>query len=160
MTLNLLTGASPFQACRCGPREGEPVCSPFEEPEQGPSMPYRQLEPPSSHNSVVHDLNTRLIEVFSERGDGLFEVAEHGIAFGRNTVERMAIREGDPLSAETEMRINCAMARGEWRVEVDARTRIVASAETFEVQADLDVHENGARVHCRTWNRSIARDGV
>ena len=159
VTLNLLTGASRF-SLPVRPREGEPVCSPFEEPEQGPSMPYRQLEPPSSHNSVVHDLNTRLIEVFSERGDGLFEVAEHGIAFGRNTVERMAIREGDPLSAETEMRINCTMARGEWRVEVDARTRIVASAETFEVQADLDVHENGARVHCRTWNRSIARDGV
>ena len=58
------------------------------------------------------------------------------------------------------MRITCTMARGDWRVEVDARTRLAASADAFELRADLDVHEDGARVHCRTWNLSIPRDGV
>ena len=123
-------------------------------------MPCRQLEAPSSNNRVIHDLNARRIEVRAERGDGLFEIEEHGIAFGRNTVERIAIREDEPRSAETEMRITCTMARGDWRVAVDARTRVAASAGAFELRADLDVHENGDRVHCRTWNLSIPRDGV
>ena len=159
VTLTLFTGTSTLNL-PVRPREGEPACAPFEEPEEGPSMPYRQVEEPSSRNRAIHDMNARHIEVCSERGDGLFEIEEHGIAFGRNTVERMVIREDDPLSAETEMRLTCTMAREEWCVEVDARTRVTASRDAFELRADLDVHENGARVHCRTWNLSIPRDGV
>ena len=159
VTLTLFAGASRL-ALPVRPREGEPACAPFAAPEEGPPMPSRQLEEPSSRNCVIHDLNARRIEVRSERGDGLYEVEEHGIAFGRNTVERMSISEEDPLAAETEMRITCTMARADWRVEVEARTRVEASADAFRLRADLDVHENGTRVHCRTWDLSIPRDGV
>ena len=159
VTLTLFTGVSRL-ALPVRPREGAPACAPFAAPQEGPAMPCREVEEPSSRNCVIRDLNARRIEVRSERGDGLIEVAEHGIAFGRNTVERMSIREDDPLSAETEMRITGTMAREAWRVEVDARTVLSASADAFELRADLDVRENGARVHCRSWNLSIPRDGV
>ena len=159
VTLTLFAGASRL-ALPVRPREGELACAPFAEPEEGPPMPSRQLEEPSSRNCVIHELNARRIEVRSERGDGLYEVEEHGIAFGRNTLERMSISEDDPLAAETEMRITCTMARADWRVEVEARTRVEGSAEAFRLRADLDVHENGTRVHCRTWDLSIPRDGV
>ena len=159
VALTLFAAASRL-ALPVRPREGEPACAPFAEPEEGPPMPSRQIEEPSSRNRVIHDLNARRIEVRSERGDGLYEVEEHGIAFGRNTLERMRISEDDPLAAETEMRITCTMARADWRVEVEARTRVEASAEAFRLRADLDVHENGTRVHCRTWDLSIPREGV
>ena len=159
VTLTLFTGASRL-SLPVRPREGAPECRPFQEPEQGPPMPSRQIEAPFSRNHVVHDLVADRIEVRSERGDGLYEISGHGLAFGRNTWERMAIREGDPLSAETEMRIRCTMMREDWRVEVDARTRVGASAGAFELQADLDVRENGVRIHSRSWHRSIPRHGV
>ena len=45
VTLTLFTGASRFNL-PVRPREDEPACAPFAEPEEGPSMTYRQLEEP------------------------------------------------------------------------------------------------------------------
>ena len=159
VTLTLLTGKSRL-SLPVRPRGGEPRCRPFASPEQGPPMAHREVAPGRSRNRVIHDTGTERVEVRSERGDGVHEITEHGLSFGRDTRERMAIREGDPLSAETEMQVVCTMAREDWRVEVDARTRVRASAGAFELQAELDVRENGVRVHARNWHRAIPRDGV
>ena len=61
-------------------------------------MPMKLIEAAPSKNTVTRDVLTGRVEVYSERGTGTYRIAEHGMEFGRTTIERMAITEGDPLS--------------------------------------------------------------
>ena len=123
-------------------------------------MRVTQVDTRPSRNVVTHDIATGRVDVISERGDGLYRVEEHGLAFARDTDERMSIVEGDPLSAETEMVVRSRMQRDDWSVEVIARTRLTANMDNFNLEADLDVYENDKRILGRTWNKKIPRDCV
>ena len=135
----------------------EPGVPGFDAPQIGPPMPVTELSPPAALNTVTRDLATGRIEVCAKRGSGRFRVDEHQLEFGRNSVERLAITEGDPLSAETEVQVVCEVGRGEWSVEVNARTHLSSDHEAFYLRADLDVYENGTRVFCRSWDHAFAR---
>ena len=80
--------------------------------------------------------------------------------FGRNTIERMAITEGDPLSAETEMTVTSHMKRGGFEVDIHATTKVRATADSFLLSADLDVWEGKTRLLAKSWSVPIKRDGV
>jgi len=140
------------------PRRGAPEFKDFELAEEGPPMAVSQLESRSSRNVVNRDVTTGRVDVIAERGDGLYRIEEHGLAFARDTSERMSIVEGDPLSAETEMVVRSRMRRENWSVEVIARIRLTADADHFHLEADLDVFENGTRVAARNWSTPIPRD--
>jgi predicted acyl esterase len=159
VTLKLFAGDSTIEL-PVRPTTDEPEVSAFGMPEEGPSMPVTQLEARPSRNIVSRDIATGRVDVISERGDGLYRIEEHGLAFARDTDERMSIVEGDPLSAETEMVVRSRMKRDDWSVEVIARTRLTADVDNFHLEADLDVYENDTRILGRTWNKPIPRDCV
>ena len=123
-------------------------------------MRSTQLEPALSSNTVSRDVTTGRVEVRSERGSGHYRIDDHGLVFARDTSERMAITEGDPLSAETEMVVRCSMGRDGFQVRIDARTRLRATRDTFVLTADLDVWEGNERILARSWNCPIPRDLV
>jgi predicted acyl esterase len=142
------------------PATGGPTLSAFEPPEQGPQMPITQVETRLGRSTVTCDVSTGRVEVLSDRGGGLYLIEEHGLSFARDTIEKMIIVEGDPLSAETEMTVTSRMERDDWSVQVKARTRLSADADNFHLEADLDVYENDIRVLARSWSVAIARDCV
>ena len=142
------------------PTTNEPRVKAFKAPEQGSDMAMTQVETRPGKNTVTRDVGTGRVEVLSDRGGGLYRIEEHGLAFARDTIEKMAIVEGDPLSAETEMVVCSRMQRDEWSVEVRARTRLTADADNFHLEADLDVYENEGRVLAKTWSVPIPRDCV
>jgi hypothetical protein len=123
-------------------------------------MAMQQLSSAPSKNTVTRDVLTGRVEVLSERGGGVYRIGEHGMEFGRNTVERMAITEGEPLSAETEMTVSSHMKRGEFEVDVHATTKLRATEDTFLLSADLDVYEGKTRILAKSWSVPIKRDGV
>ena len=138
----------------------EPTLGAFAGPEEAPAMRLTQVEPAQSSNTVSRDVTTGRVEVRSERGSGHYRIDDHGLVFARDTSERMAITEGDPLSAETEMAVRTSMGRDGFQIRIDARTRLRATKDTFILTADLDVWEGKERVLAKNWNCLIPRDLV
>ena len=157
--LTVHTGTSTL-ALPVRPMKGGPRLTPFEEPEEAAPMPATQLSSAPSSNTVTRDVLSGRVEVLSERGGGVYRIDEHGLEFGRNTVERIAITEGDPLSAETEMTVTSHMKRGDFEVDIHATTKLRATADTFLLSADLDVYEGKTRILAKSWSVPIKRQGV
>jgi hypothetical protein len=51
------------------------------------------------------------------------------------------------------------MARGEWSVAVDVRTRVSGTRDELRVESELEAHEGGALVFSRRWDERIPREG-
>jgi hypothetical protein len=54
-----------------------------------------------------------------------------------------SIVEGDPLSAEVRFHAASDMGRGDWQTRSEVKSSMTCDAESFHVEATLDVHENG-----------------
>jgi hypothetical protein len=52
------------------------------------------------------------------------------------------------------------MGRGDWQTRSEVHSRMTCDAETFRVEARLDVHENNEVIFTRTWNFDFPRDNV
>lgn len=157
--LTVHTGTSalnlPVRPAAGGPRVGD-----FGEPEQAPEMARTQLTTPPSRNVITHDQQSGRLEVTSNRGSGTYRIEDHGLEFARDTFERMSITPDDPLSAESEVVVTSHMKRGEFEVDVRARTHLRASRKQFHLTADLDVREGRNRILTRRWSVPIDRDLV
>ena len=161
VTLTLFAGAGRLTLPVRPAGADEPAAPAFEGPEEAPAMALTQLEPARVTNTVSRDIDTGRVEVRAERGSGLFRIDDHGLVFGgRNSLERMAITEGDPLSAETEMAFGGRLERGDFAVRIEARTRLRATRDSFLLTADLDVWEGEERILAKSWSCPIPRDQV
>ncbi len=161
VTLTLFAGAGTLTLPVRPAGEGEPAVAAFAGPEEGPAMAATVIEPGQVTNRMERDLATGRVEMLAERGSGLARIEDHGMVAGfRNSRERTTITAGDPLSAETEMRFENRLERGDFRVRIDARTRLRATKETFLLTADLDVWEGEERILARSWNCPIPRQLV
>ena len=124
-------------------------------------MPVSVLSAGVSKNSISHDVLSSRVEVLSERGGDKGVIEEHGLEIGgRKTIERMSIKEGDPLSAETEMTVGNQVKRDGFDVEVKARTHLTSTEDDFLLTADLDVYESKSRVLSKRWSVAIPRRGI
>lgn len=70
------------------------------------------------------------------------------------------VKAEDPLSAESVVTVVYRMKRPGWDVEVRSGVTLTGDATHFRLVTDLDVFEDGARVHARTWDQKIERDLV
>jgi hypothetical protein len=52
------------------------------------------------------------------------------------------------------------LARGTWRVRVEAVSTMTSDADTFHVADRLEAYEGDQRVFVETWNRTFPRDHV
>ena len=96
----------------------------------------------------------------SQRGSGTYRIEDHGLEFARDTSERMSITPDDPLSAESEFVVTTHMKRGDFEVNVRARTHLRASRDQFHLAADLDITEGRDRILTRRWSVPIDRNLV
>jgi len=71
-----------------------------------------------------------------------------------------SIVEGDPLSAEVRFHAASDMGRGEWQTRSEVTSSMTSDAEAFQVEATLDVHENGEKIFTRSWTFNFPRDNV
>jgi hypothetical protein len=118
------------------------------------------IEPARFENRIERDLKTGTVTVSAVRDDGVVRLESNGIEMGRAIEERMRIREGDPLSAETEMKHRMALGRGDWRIHMEAESRLSAARDSFRLVSELRAWEGDSRVFERKFERTIPRDGV
>ncbi len=161
VTLTLFGGAGTVTLPVRPTGDNEPATPIFAEPEEAAAMPVTQFEPAQSSNTVSRDVRTGRVEVSAERGNGHFRIDDHDMVYGaRNSVERMAITEDDPLSAESKANFGGRMTRGDFDIRVEAHTRLRATKDSFVLTADLDVWEGDERILAKSWNCPIPRDLV
>lgn len=77
---------------------------------------------------------------------------------GHSMVERFRIRDGDPLSAEAEVRHETLFRRAGWSACVRTHARLTSTRDAFLLDAELEAFEGERRVFEREWKRSIPRD--
>jgi putative CocE/NonD family hydrolase len=159
VTLRLTTGASvlelPVRARRVLDRKVR-----FGPPEQGPPMAKVVVEPPSSVRVIERDIVTGTVTVRAEENEGRAVIADTGVEIGRWVKERLAITEGDPLSAETEMGSTFTYAKGPWRTRVTGICRLRATRTDWLLAADLAAWDGDTQIFSRRADLSIPRDLV
>jgi hypothetical protein len=159
VTVRLTTGASvlelPVRARRALDRKVR-----FGPPEQGPPMAKVVVEPPSSVRVIERDIVTGTVTVRAEENEGRAVIADTGVEIGRWVKERLAITEGDPLSAETEMGSTFTYAKGPWRTRVTGICRLRATRTEWLLAADLAAWDGDTQIFSRRADLSIPRDLV
>ncbi|MEQ8698123.1 MAG: hypothetical protein RLT05_16410, partial [Bauldia litoralis] len=90
-------------------------------------------------------------------GASLARLEEIGLDLGYTMMKRYRIREGDPLSAETEFNQRALFRRDGWEVRIEMRARLAAESDAFRFSADLEAFEGGEPFAKRDWNLRIPR---
>lgn len=147
------------------PRPADAALAPFAPPEGAPE----------ADAIVLADENSRL-ERPVESASGLAELrwsagldaesetvlVHHpsiGLDAGFSLDLRFRIRDGDPLSAEIEMRQQRLLRRAGWSVRVETATRLGHDAGGPRLRARLEAWEGEERVCLREWDRRLRRAG-
>ena len=132
----------------------------FKAPEQGPPMARVVVEPPSSSRVIERDVGKGTVTIRAEENEGRAVIVDTGVEIGRWVTERLAITEGDPLSAETEMGSIFTYAKGDWQTKVSGRCTLRATRTHWRLSADLDAWEGDEKIFSRHVDVPIARDLV
>ena len=127
---------------------------------------HTHLAPASYRRSIERDLvsNEVVYRLINDGGDlgaaAMVRIEEIGLELGHKVERHFRIDENDPLSASTEISEQMLMRRDDWEIRVSARTRLVATCDSFILQAWLSVHEGEDEVFAREWEEQIGRDLV
>jgi hypothetical protein len=159
VTLRLTTGASVLEL-PIRPRRAIDRKVRFGPPEQGLPMAKVVVEAPSTVRVIERDVVTGTVTVRAEENDGRAVIVDTGVEIGRWVKERLAITEGDPLSAETEMGSTFTYAKGAWQTRVTGVCRLRASRTEWLLSADLEAWEGDTRIFSRHADVPIPRDLV
>ena len=93
-------------------------------------------------------------------GEGAYAFAEIGTSVSHNLRRRFSIAADDPLSARYALDQTYEMGREGWRIRIETRVEMRATATNFLLEAELDAYENGALVRSRRFAETIPRDLV
>ena len=139
----------------------------FAAPESGAATTtHTPLEPPRLKRSIERDLvgdrvGYHLVNAGGDLADAArLRIEEIDLELGHHVERHFTIDDRDPLSARSEIVEAMQMRRGDWAVEVRARTELTADATHFRLRARLEADENGAAFFRREWDESIERDLV
>ncbi len=129
----------------------------FEAPEQAAPTPGPVRHKP--WRKVHRDLGSGRLDI-DVGGSEHSRLDETGLSFGERTGRRFTLVDGDPLSARVDCQGRHFLERGDWRIRVELRTSMSATAESFLITSDLDAFEGDVRVHSAHHSVEIPRDNV
>lgn len=137
----------------------EVTARPFDEPEGAEPITVTQVHPQDHAWTISRDLvdYTSRLEVVKDLGVVRFE---DGLEVRRRADETYSSVAGDFESLEGETDWTMGFRRGDWDVTARTRTRLTATADTFELHAELDAYDGERRVCSLNWDRTVPRDGV
>ena len=142
------------------PRE-EPAPPPFGPPEWSEPLEVETIEPGRTRREHHHDPASGRHEIeFDWDVGGHRRLAGAGTEMLDTNVSTYRITDGDPTSAEVEVRCTTGLGRGKWQTRVETESRMTSTATEFAVSQRLDAFEGGARIYSRIWELAFPRDGV
>jgi uncharacterized protein len=158
--LTVYTGASRISLPMRPPRAEDAMLPPFGEPEGASPPAMTTLSPDRRSRTFRHDLAADVAELIIESDDGEERLDHLGLSSRAVIREHYRIAGDDPLSAEARYDWTIFLRRDAWRIHVEARTTMSATATEFVVGLELAAFEGDERVFERRWDRRIARDLV
>jgi hypothetical protein len=133
----------------------------FGAPEQADALAVETIEPGRTNRTLTTDLATGTHEIrFEWDVGGHRRLVEAGTEMDDTNVTTYRIAEGDPLSAEVDVRCMTALGRGDWRTRVETASSMTCTATEFLVTQRLDAFDGDEHIHSRVWNLRFPRDGV
>jgi hypothetical protein len=91
-------------------------------------------------------------------GEGAYVYDEIGTCVSHDLKRSFSIAGDDPLSARYQLDQSYETGRENWRIRIETRLAMRATATHFLIEAKLDAYENGALVRSRDFAEEIARD--
>ncbi len=164
-TLSVYTGSSTLDLPERPPRADDEALRPFDAPETAPALETATLRPAQFTRTTERDLPTRTTtaRVVSE-GDAFDGAVTHldaiDLDVGYRIEQSFRVTDGAPCSAETEIRQQSLLRRGDWTVRLELSTRLTCTADTFRLEAELTAREGEEIVQTREWDETIPRDDV
>lgn len=142
------------------PGGADPIAA-FGPPEEAPPLEVTVEAAEPAYRHITHDTVTdSYVLEFNQGGDERVRLVDSDLRMETQLLDRLMIREGDPLSAEVDCERRMAVGRGDWDVAVQTRSQMTSDRESFLISDSLEAFENGRRVFVTSWTRSVPRDGV
>lgn len=146
------------------PNSDNKTLAPFAPAEGAPPLAVQVLRTPSQRKGHHYDIVQRQLRSFDEVDDGRRLLLGNGIERASSTRTYFDLHEADPCSAQVrcEHTINLKRADGPnaFEVRVETVSTMSADQENFYVTNLLEAYEGTVRVFAKTWDFSVARDGV
>jgi hypothetical protein len=91
-------------------------------------------------------------------GEGAVRFDEIDMMLSHDLARELTIAAADPSSARYHLDQSCELGREGWRILIETRTSMHASATDFILRGNLRAFENGALAASRDWEVTIPRD--
>ncbi|WP_374371025.1 CocE/NonD family hydrolase [Dongia sp.] len=161
VTLTIFTGESGLELPIRPTRAEDARLPAFAPAENAPPFASRQIRPDNDHARVTLDHHTGTVTVDELDGGGLTSIPEFdNWEYGASTHKTYTIKPADPLSAKADIVWKKEFGRGDFRINIDARTHMSVTREHFRLKATLDAYEGDVRVFSKEWDCLIPRDHV
>ena len=145
------------------PRSDDASLPPFGEPEAAAPLALVETRPRRTDrplDRIVTDPDSGRVDLLRERDRGAWRTIDTDVDYDTHGLLRFSVHPDDPGSAEQDIALTTTMGRPGWRVRTEVHTRIACTADAFIVKASLQAFEGDDKVFSRSWDESIARDGV
>jgi uncharacterized protein len=143
------------------PRREDDELLAFGEPEHAAALEVEETEAGPAAHVLRRDLATGLVEkVFDWDLGGSTRLVGADLQTSDASHCVYSIVEGDPLSAAVRFNATSGMGRGDWSTRSEVHSSMTCDAESFHVEAALDVAEGTESIFRRKWHFTIGRDQV
>ena len=143
------------------PRPEDDELRSFEEPEHSAALSIEEVAgDPGGRFLRKEHATGRVEQIFDWALGGSLRFVDIDLHSGDTSHCVYAIVEGDPLSAEVRFHAASDMGRGNWQTRSDVTSSMTCDAESFHVESELDVFENGEVIFTRSWSFAVPRDLV
>ena len=99
-----------------------------------------------------------VIEVKND--SGCFLDCDHGLETDSDVVERWAINESDPLSANVDIDWNQSLKRENWVVSTKSQLSVSCSVDVFFIKGSIRAFKNEEKVFENFFNETVRREFV
>ncbi len=165
-TLELDLAGSSLELPVRAPKPEDERLRPFDPPEQAPYPESTTVTEGKSTRDVRHDPTTgETVRVFAadftENDEpALTRIEATGLEYGDAISVGLFIRDGDPLSARTEMRHHARFRRPGWSIGTRVAARMTADEKSFHLETDIEGFEGDERVFEKRFRSTVPRDLV
>jgi uncharacterized protein len=142
------------------PRPEDTTLAPFGPPAGAEPVEVEIVRAKESGCAIRRDLEAGTFELTFRQDYGGRRRLADGLEFETYGEDAFRISAGDPLSATTRSERVDDLARGDWRVRVEATSVLSGDADAFRVTNAVEGFEGSVRVFAKSWSRTIPRDLV
>jgi len=137
-----------------------PTPSPrFEEPDNSLPIAHEVLARPDSTRKIIKDIASGVTTYTVNRDAGSVRLVDTKVTYASRGRAEFEIG-ADPLSASHAEYQTQVLDNDDWRIRIEASTRLTATAQDFILTGTVEAFESDNRVFVKNWHRRTPRGFV